>query len=1306
MIKNSRKIRYNGKYYDPVTGMPNMTSFFDLAEIGKSAFLKKGAQPVLLYSDFKGMKFFNREYGFEEGTVILLHFAEILKKAFAPDSCCRIGDDHFAVITEEAGLEEKLNSIFEEWHKVCNGRNLPVHVGIYRSVGDMIHVSVALDRARLACNELKGSYSSCFAYYNKKLSEGASQKQYILENIDRAIEEKWIKLYLQPIIRTVSGRVCDVEALARWDDPEMGMISPAVFIEPLEEAGLIYKLDLYMLEQILEAIRIEIEKGLYIVPHSLNISRSDFDACDIVEEVRRRVDDAGVPRDRVTIEVTESCIASDFEYLKKQIDRFKALGFPVWLDDFGSGYSSLDNLQSLNFDLIKFDMSFMRKFNEENEESRVLLSELMRLATALELDTVCEGVETEDQERFLKEIGCSKLQGFHYSKPIPFDMVQELFDSKLLTANEDPAESEYYETIGRMNLFDLGVITSRDDVALHNAFSTIPIAIIEVKDGEASYVRSNRSYQEFAKKLLGKDIIRKNGDSEDFAIGYGEVFPSVIMQCCEDENRVFFDEKMPDERIAHAFARRICVNPVTGSTAIAIAVLSLTEPDENTTYEAIAKALAADYYNLFVIDMDTNNFVEYSSKIGDEKLSVERYGEEFFESAKRDTMTRIYEEDREMFLSRFSKEQVIQDLDAHGVFTTTYRLIDTGEPMYVNMKITRMRGGNRIILGISIIDAQIKQQEEEKRLRQERISLGRIVALSSDFIVLYIVDPATGSYTQYNPSSEYEKFGLATTGEDFFSDVVSDAPKAIYPDDIERHLRVLTKDNMMSEIEHNGFFLHNYRLLMDGQPVPVSLRATMAPEEEGEKILLGVIKDDMESARRKLIDVYENEREKSLIFTHIALSLARGYTDLYYVNMETDSFIEFHTDDESGVLTAARQGTDFFEGCERDAKLFVHPDDQELFVRTMSHDFLNDVLRKEKVYEFIYRRIKGEDTFYVRMRVSRMDDDDRYIVLAVADIDEEIRRRREVKRIKEERIVYARLSAITGNYICIYVVDPENGNYHEFSSVDGYEETFEQAKEGTDFFNVIRGAAREYSHPDDTERVMSRLTQDNVMAEIERSGIFTLGYRIMVDGRPVHFQLKAAMVEEEEGQRIIVGLNNIDAQVRQEEEYERLISKVRSQVNIDALTGVKNKHAYLEAEEKIDVQMEEQNCEPFSVVVMDVNDLKKVNDTEGHQAGDDYLKDACRIICNIFKHSPVFRIGGDEFAVIAQGVDHEHIEERLRELEQHNTDASDTNGIKIACGMAEYEDDKCMADVFERADRKMYDNKKTLKIVQGREDPK
>ena len=309
----------------------------------------------------------------------------------------------------------------------------------------------------------------------------------------------------------------------------------------------------------------------------------------------------------------------------------------------------------------------------------------------------------------------------------------------------------------------------------------------------------------------------------------------------------------------------------------------------------------------------------------------------------------------------------------------------------------------------------------------------------------------------------------------------------------------------------------------------------------------------------------------------------------------------------------------------------------------------------------------------------------------------QLEQRRTEARREEERIISARLHAIAGNYLCIYVVEPETGHYREFGASSGYEADFAQAKEGVDFFGTARKASNIYNHPDDQKHFLSVFTKENVMADIERNGIFTLGYRVMVEGKPRYVQLKAAIVEEKEGPRLIVGVNDIDAQVRQENEYRRRIAQAQTEASIDALTGIKNRHAYSEAEERMNRQIGEQCQPPFSITILDVNDLKKVNDLYGHQAGDQRIRDASRIICDIFKRSPVFRLGGDEFAVISQGNDYRCIEELLGKVRDHNTEAVRTDGIILACGMSKFDNDACVASVFERADQSMYENKSQLK---------
>jgi hypothetical protein len=298
---------------------------------------------------------------------------------------------------------------------------------------------------------------------------------------------------------------------------------------------------------------------------------------------------------------------------------------------------------------------------------------------------------------------------------------------------------------------------------------------------------------------------------------------------------------MPDGSVVHTFARRIGANTCTGEMAVAVAVLSITDPGEGESYADIARALAADYYNIYVVDLDTEYFIEYTSPVGQDKLAEERHGTDFFEASRQATMTRIYEEDRELFLTWFTKENVIRELDERGVFTTVYRLIDTGEPVYAHMKITRMQGTNRIILGVSIIDSQMKQQRQIASIRRERDTLAKVMAITEDYLSLYSVDPETGHFIEYSATSEYETLHLVKEGEDFFRQGAESGKKTLYPEDVPQFLTDFTKENILRVIEKEGRFVTHYRLMLEGVPQMVSLK--IAPYNDGaQKTLLAGVR--------------------------------------------------------------------------------------------------------------------------------------------------------------------------------------------------------------------------------------------------------------------------------------------------------------------------------------------------------------------------------------------------------------------------------------------------------------------------------
>ncbi len=823
-------------HYDALTGLPNLYHFFKLCETLRMNLLSQGRHACLIYIDLNGMKYFNHRNGFAEGDRLLRAFADLMVRFFGLDNCCHVSSDRFAASMEESEMEDTLKAFIREIPSVNGGNSLPARIGVYSTHIEDVPPSSAYDRAKIACDTLPKSEVSDYRLYNTELRDIIARRRYIQSSLDRAISEKWIQVYYQPIVRAVNEKVCDVECLARWIDPVEGFMSPGDFIPWLEESGQIYRLDLYVLEEALEKIRTCTLQGKRVVPHSINLSRSDFDACDIVEEIRRRVDDAGVDRKMITIEITESVIGSDFDFMKRQVERFRELGFPVWMDDFGSGYSSLDVLQGIQFDLIKFDMSFMRRLNE-TENARIILTELMKMTTALGLDTVCEGVETEEQVRFLQEIGCSKLQGFYFSRPVPAAELESGLEKGLIVGFEDTDSSEYYETIGRINLYDMNVITRRDTDALHNLFNATPLGIVEVRGNTTRFVRSNPSYREFIRRYFGMEMADM---TQNFVAFTAPFMHSMVKKLTAPGSRTFYDEKMPDGSVVHSFARRIGQNPVTGEIAIAIAVLSISDPDEGESYADIARALAADYYNIYVVDLDTDRFIEYTSPVGEAEIAVERHGTNFFAASIQAAQTRIYAEDRELFLTWFTRENILRELDTQGVFTATYRLVDTGTPMYVNMKITRMPDTNRIILGVSIIDAQMRQLEQLEGMEREREALARVMTITEDYFSLYSVNLKDDHYLEYTASSEYESLGFAKEGTDFFLQGRIDGMRTVCPEDLPLYLREFTKENILKRIHAEGKFNLIYRLIIQGEPVRVCLIIAPYQGAKDSRLLAGV----------------------------------------------------------------------------------------------------------------------------------------------------------------------------------------------------------------------------------------------------------------------------------------------------------------------------------------------------------------------------------------------------------------------------------------------------------------------------------
>ncbi|MBQ9553218.1 MAG: diguanylate cyclase [Clostridia bacterium] len=438
---------------------------------------------------------------------------------------------------------------------------------------------------------------------------------------------------------------------------------------------------------------------------------------------------------------------------------------------------------------------------------------------------------------------------------------------------------------------------------------------------------------------------------------------------------------------------------------------------------------------------------------------------------------------------------------------------------------------------------------------------------------------------------------------------------------------------------------------------------------------------------------YQQALSESAVYENMINALSEEYFDLYYIDLATDEFIEYGSVTGGERRSTENKGTDFFNEARKDAHKVIYKEDRESFLKVLNKENILSEIKKNGVFITQYRLLIDGAPTYVSLKATCLNGDENRMIIGITNVDAQVRDHMAAQLASEERKTYLRLSALTGNLLVLYVVDPEDDRYSEYDTSTDFEKLGIE-KHGEDFFEKSRSNGREAVYPEDMDLFLSLFTKENVLDTIRKDGVFVIDYRLLIGGSPTYVKLKAAMVEEDGKNSLIVGLMDVDAQVRQEQEFASSLSAARVRASKDALTGVKNKYAYGELEKKLNEQIANHDEVAFAVVVCDINDLKIVNDTQGHQAGDHYIREACTTICDVFKHSRVFRIGGDEFAVICQGRDYEHVDALLAQMDAAN---QTENSVKIACGMARYDGEPNVAAVFARADQLMYEHKARIK---------
>ena len=417
---------------DELTGLFSKSFFYEYAQLMDRYQGKRSMDAVVINID--GFHLINEIYGRELGDSVLKRLADI-SRDYAHENegiAARGRADTFYLYLNHQDSYDKLEDRLKNGFAGLASSHINVRVGVYASPDADQTMENRFDRARVACNTLRGNFQRTVAFFDDEMQHNAIFSQRLIYDIHEGIEQKQFEVFFQPKYGIQGDKpvLKMAEALIRWRHPEFGMVSPFAFISLFEENGLISNIDHFVWSETAGYIHKWKETYGVSIPVSVNVSRIDIYDADIVPRIEGLVRDNDLSPGELHLEITESAYAENVDQLIRVVDTFRDKGFLIELDDFGAGYSSLNMLANLPIDVLKMDMKFMQSVTKD-EKSRRMVQIIMEIADFLKVPVVAEGVENEEQYRLLKDMGCQYIQGYYFSRPLPAQEFEELIVKEL-----------------------------------------------------------------------------------------------------------------------------------------------------------------------------------------------------------------------------------------------------------------------------------------------------------------------------------------------------------------------------------------------------------------------------------------------------------------------------------------------------------------------------------------------------------------------------------------------------------------------------------------------------------------------------------------------------------------------------------------------------------------------------------------------------------------------------------------------------------------------------------------------------------
>lgn len=475
---------------DQLTNIYNSVKFYK--KTAEMLYENKDSQYVLITWSIPRFKIINELFGIAAGNEVLKKFASAFEERLKGiGTYGRLSEDNFVICFPYSMFDlEYFKNILDKGVSII-GENYDVDlaIGIYVIDDITLPVENMCERASLALRTLKNNYMNKYAFYDDQIRKEFLEEQQMITEMNDALESGQFCVFYQPIFSASYERPISAEALVRWEHPEKGLISPTVFIPVFEKNGLVMKMDYFVWEEVCKFLRAELDAEHQVVPISVNVSRMNLYSPNLCKNIIALIEQYRLDPSLLKLEITESAYTDNPNQLLSAISSFQRYGLQIYMDDFGSGYSSLNMLKNVPVDILKIDREFINELDESARAGSVLNS-VVRMAKWLEMDVVAEGVETKAQLEFLRSVGCDRIQGYYFSKPLPKDKFSELINSFKFTERMGKADKAFqvmeYNSYFRNDKGSKGILAGMVGA----------MGVYELFDNTLEIVRVNKAYYE------------------------------------------------------------------------------------------------------------------------------------------------------------------------------------------------------------------------------------------------------------------------------------------------------------------------------------------------------------------------------------------------------------------------------------------------------------------------------------------------------------------------------------------------------------------------------------------------------------------------------------------------------------------------------------------------------------------------------------------------------------------------------------------------------------------------------------------